>query len=114
MEHGERESAPAYVKALLEEVYGGRCQVCDFTFLKLDKTPYFEIHHLFPTMGHHPKNLVVSCANCHRQFEYAATRLQMDEQAWLTAVTFNAIHHNVFQAVLRARLRPPMRQVHEV
>ncbi len=112
--HGTRESVPPPLRALLEEVYGGHCQVCDFTFLKQDKTPYFETHHLFAARGHHPKNVVVSCANCHRQFEYAATELQMDEQTWLTAVTFNTIRHSVFQAVLRAQLRPPIRQVHEI
>ncbi|MCX6844410.1 MAG: HNH endonuclease signature motif containing protein [candidate division WOR-3 bacterium] len=112
--HGERESVPPHLRALLDEVYGGRCQMCDFTFLKQDKTPYYEIHHLFPMRGHHPKNLVVSCANCHRQFEHAATKLQMDEQTWLIAVTFNTIRHSVYQAVLRAQLRPPMKQVHEM
>jgi len=110
---GERESTPPHLKALLGDIYGGRCQVCEFTFLKRDGSPYFEIHHLFPTKGHHPKNLVTSCANCHRQFEYATTGLHLDKQAWLVAVTFNSVRHVVYQALLDVRLAPPVKRVHE-
>lgn len=109
--HGARESAPPHLRMLLGEIYGGHCQVCDFTFLKRDGTPYFEIHHLFPTKGHHPKNLVVSCANCHRQFEYARTRLQIGAEDWLVAVSFNSVRRDVNQAVLGAKLRPAVRRV---
>jgi len=111
--HGERESTPPHLRMLLGEIYSGRCQVCRFSFLKRDGTPYFEVHHLFPTKGHHPKNLVASCANCHRQFEYATTKLQMDEQAWLIAVTFNSIRHSVYQALIDTRLAPPLKRVYE-
>jgi len=109
--HGRRESAPPHLRALLGEIYGGHCQVCDFTFLKRDNSPYFEIHHLFPTRGHHPKNLVVLCANCHRQFEYARVKLHMDGEGWLVTVTFNSVHHDVNQAVLGTEFRPAVKQM---
>ncbi len=41
-----RESIPVNLRTLLEYIYKGHCQTCDFWFLKKDKKPYFEIHHL--------------------------------------------------------------------
>ena len=74
-----RESTPANLRTLLEEIYKGYCQLCDFWFLKRDKRPYFEIHHLNPLKGHHPKNLVAVCGNCHDQFEYAEVKENFDD-----------------------------------
>ncbi len=50
-----REKVPPHIRALLEGIYGGHCQVCDFWFLNKEQKPYFEIHHLDPSKGHHPK-----------------------------------------------------------
>lgn len=98
-----RESVPVNLRLLLEEIYDGRCQVCDFWFLKeIDKRPYFEIHHLKPDKGHHPRNLVVVCGNCHNQFEYARVRAKYDRE-WLTRVSFNDKTHAVKQVALEAR-----------
>ena len=66
-----RESIPNNLRFLLGTIYEGNCQICNFVFLKKDKQPYFEIHHINPLWGNNPKNLVVVCANCHRQFEFA-------------------------------------------
>lgn len=60
-----RESTPASLRAVLGHLYQGHCQICDFWFLKRNKEPYFEVHHIDPIGGHHPKNLVLVCGNCH-------------------------------------------------
>ena len=84
-----RERAPANLRTLLENIYKGHCQVCDFWFLKRDAKPYFETHHLNPLQGHHPKNVVVVCGNCHNQFEHANVHQDFDMDGWLIKVFFN-------------------------
>jgi len=54
-----REKTPSSITLILGGIYKGRCQVCSFTFLKRDKNPYYEIHHIDAMLGHHPKNLVL-------------------------------------------------------
>ncbi len=92
---GER--VPPCLKILLRELYGGHCQVCDFYFLRRDGQPFFEIHHLKPERGHHPKNILSVCANCHRQFEYADVNYWHNSQQWLIRVKFNDRVYPVYQ-----------------
>ncbi|MCH7770784.1 MAG: HNH endonuclease [Bacteroidetes bacterium] len=94
-----RENIPPSIRVILGYMYKGRCQVCSFTFFKRDRNPYYEIHHLDATLGHHPKNLVLVCANCHRQFEYANVSKDFDETGWLSKVTFNQNNFKIKQAV---------------
>lgn len=84
-----RENVPANLRSLLSAIYQGHCQICDFWFLRQDGQPYFEIHHLEPDLGHHPKNILVVCGNCHNQFEYAEIRKKRDDEHWLVQVFFN-------------------------
>ncbi len=100
----KRESVPPNLKIALLQLYQGHCQVCNFTFMKKDRNPYFEIHHLKPLNGNHPKNLIVVCANCHRQFEFAATELRYNFEDWLTEVKFNQIWFPVRQILLENEL----------
>lgn len=92
-----RESVPTNLRVLLECVYKGHCQVCNFWFIKRDKNPYFEIHHLDPVKGHHPKNIIVVCGNCHNQFEYANVRQVFGDDKWLISVSFNGRMYSVKQ-----------------
>ena len=101
-----RESVPANLRTLLEDIYKGHCQVCDFWFLKRHRKPYFETHHLDPTKGHHPKNVLVVCGNCHNQFEYADVKQEFDDDWWLVKVFFNERLYTVKQAVLTTRIEP--------
>ena len=94
-----KEKAPPNVRIILGQIYTGQCQVCLFSFLKKDHSPYYEIHHLEPNVGHHPKNLVLVCANCHRQFEYANVIKKFDEKGWLSIVFFNQKDFLVKQAI---------------
>ena len=99
-----RESTPASLRTLLGQLYQGHCQICDFWFLKRNSQPYFEIHHLDPMKGHHPKNLVVVCGNCHNQFEHADVEAQFGEERWLTRVRFNGTVYQVNQIALTTRV----------
>lgn len=90
------ESVPANLRILLDNIYKGHCQVCDFWFLKRDKRPYFEVHHLDPLKGHYPKNLLVVCGNCHNQFEHADVK-QIFDNEWLVRVYFNERTYQVNQ-----------------
>lgn len=94
-----KEKTPSNVRVILGKIYTGKCQVCSFSFLKKDLTPYYEIHHLVPNVGHHPKNLVLVCANCHRQFEYANVAKKFNESGWLSQVLFNQKDFPIRQAI---------------
>lgn len=100
-----RESTPASIRILLEAIYQGHCQVCDFWFLKRDNSPFFEIHHLNPLKGHHPKNLIVACGNCHNQFERAKVHPEFNNDDWLINVSFNKTTYPVTQALLDIKLK---------
>ena len=94
-----RESVPVSLRTLLKELYMGHCQICDYWFLKKDREPYFETHHLDPSKGHHPQNILVVCGNCHNQFEYADVIQEFNELHWLEKVIFNQNVHNVKHVV---------------
>ncbi|MBK8640267.1 MAG: HNH endonuclease [Chromatiaceae bacterium] len=63
---------------------GPHCQICDFTFRKRDgQTYYYECHHIVPVSKGGPDaagNILVLCANHHRQMHYA-------EVDWPSGVT---------------------------
>ena len=83
------EVVPSGIRVLLRELHGGKCQLCSFTFEKRSGGPYFEVHHLDPGIGHHPRNLLVVCPNCHAQFEFAAVTDFRWVCGWLVGVTIN-------------------------
>lgn len=99
-----RERVPYNLKVLLGDIYQGHCQVCDFWFLKKDNTAYYEIHHISPLFGNHPKNLILVCPNCHSQFEYADVHHQFNNEDWLISVTFNKDTYSINQIILKTRL----------
>ncbi|GAB4377569.1 MAG: hypothetical protein Kow0042_25500 [Calditrichia bacterium] len=94
-----REKTPNHLRILLENIYKGNCQICHFTFLKKYGKPYYEIHHLNPKMGHHPKNLILVCANCHCQFEYSNVKSVFNQAGRLIEVHFNWKPYQVNQAI---------------
>ncbi len=104
------ETTPGSIRVLLEHIYGGHCQVCDFFFLKRTGKPYFEIHHIDPSSAHHPKNLVLVCANCHRQFAYAKIA-EFFTDGWLTKVSFNDKNYRLNQSILKAKLPHNLKQL---
>ena len=107
-----RERAPHNLRVLLGEIYQGHCQVCEFTFLKKDDKPYFEIHHINPVEGHQPKNLMVVCANCHRQFQFANVDHIFNDEGWLIKVNFNQKFYGTNQILLNAKIEDFMKRTH--
>ena len=106
-----KDSVPTNARVLLEELYQGHCQVCDFWFLKKDNRPYFEIHHINPTQGHHPMNLIVVCGNCHNQFGFANVKNEFNK-GWLTIVSFNDKPSPVNQIFLKTKWEESFKQLY--
>ena len=73
--------------------------------------PYYEIHHIDSSLGHYLKNLVLVCANCHRQFTYANVQEYFNKENWLTKVVFNEVEHAVNQIGASIDLAPVKKRV---
>ena len=106
-----REGVPYNLRVLLGDIYQGHCQVCDFWFLKRDNKPYFETHHINPFHGNNPTNLVLICANCHRQFEYADVHHEFNIEGWLVQVSFNKRIYSLNQTVLKTKLEDSFKEL---
>jgi hypothetical protein len=98
-----KETAPSNYRIILGGIYSGLCQVCEFGFLKKNNKPYFELHHIKPDKGHHPKNLLLICANCHKQFEHANVTEDFNSDGWLVRVKFNHAEFSVNQIALKTK-----------
>jgi hypothetical protein len=92
-----KENVPAALRKILLELYNGKCQVSNFTFLMKSEKPYFEIHHIDPFKGNHLKNLLVVSPNVHAQFTFAKVEQYFDDANWLRKVRFNDETFPVFQ-----------------
>lgn len=61
-------------RRFLESEYRGECQICDSTFPKRNRAPYFEAVHLIPrTSGRwldHPRNALCLCADHSARFQH--------------------------------------------
>jgi len=93
------ENVPFSMRKILLSLYEGKCQITQFTFLKKDGNPYFEIHHIDPKVGNHFKNLLVVSPNTHAQFTYSKIEQKFDNDGWLREVKFNNESFPVFQIV---------------
>lgn len=94
-----KENVPASLRKILFELYRGKCQVSNFTFLMKNGKPYFEIHHIDPFKGNHFKNLLVVSPNVHEQFTHAKLEQFFDKESWLRNVKFNEEKYSVFQII---------------
>ena len=94
-----RERVPPFVRKILLNLYHGKCQVSGFTFIMKNGQPYFEIHHIKPELGNHPKNLLVVSPNVHAQFTYAHVKHFFDSEGWLRKVKFNDDSYEVYQII---------------
>lgn len=105
-----KDSAPPNIKILLGKIYAGHCQVCDFWFLKKDKTPYFETHHINPEKASYIQNLLLICGNCHNQFHYANVKLE-PKKGWISRVFFNDRVFEVNQIVFKQKFEEATKEV---
>lgn len=96
-----KENVPAVLRKFLLEIYKGKCQVSNFTFIMRSGKPYFEVHHIDPYKGDHFKNLLVVSPNIHAQFTHANLKQFFDNDGWLRKVRFNEETHSVFQIIDR-------------
>lgn len=94
-----KENVPIPLRKILFELYKGKCQVSNFTFLMKNNNPYFEIHHINPLKGNHFKNLLVVSPNVHTQFTFANIHQTFDNDGWLRKVRFNEESFPVFQII---------------
>jgi len=64
------------VRTFLREQYGGRCQICQYTFLKRSGEPYFEGLYLVSRTAadwiDRPGNVLCLCANCCAKFQHGS------------------------------------------
>ena len=81
------------------ELYEGKCQITNFSFLTKKNKPYFELHHIDPEKGNHLKNLLVVSPNTHAQFTHANLIQHFDNEGWLRKVKFNKDEYTVFQII---------------
>lgn len=93
------DNVPLPLRKILLELYQGKCQITNFTFLMRNENPYFEIHHIVPSKGYHFKNLLVVSPNVHKQFTYSKLEQFFDKNGWLRKVKFNDNIHTVFQII---------------
>jgi hypothetical protein len=94
-----RESVPYSIRKILMELYEGKCQITNFSFLTKKNKPYFELHHIDPEKGNHLKNLLVVSPNTHAQFTHANLIQHFDNEGWLRKVKFNKDEYTVFQII---------------
>jgi hypothetical protein len=93
------EAVSPSLRKILMNLYQGKCQISNFTFLMKNNKPYFEIHHINPLKGNHFKNLLVVSPNVHAQFTYARLEQIFDDEGWLRKVKFNNDSFHVYQAI---------------
>jgi hypothetical protein len=72
--------------AFLKRLYKGRCQCCEFSFVKADGRPYCEVAHLRPISLLEPgidtkDNLVVLCPNHHKLLDLGPIEIEYDSAA---------------------------------
>lgn len=94
-----KETVPYALRKILLNLYKGKCQISNFSFLTKNKLPYFELHHVYPDLGNHPKNLIVVSPNIHAMFTHAHVKHSFDKQGWLRQVKFNSIPFEVYQKI---------------
>lgn len=105
-----KDNTPPNIKILLGKIYAGHCQICDFWFLKKDKSPYFEIHHINPEKANYIQNLLLLCGNCHNQFHYADVRQELKE-GWISKVCFNDKVFEVNQIVFKQKFEEATKEI---
>lgn len=105
-----RESTPPSIRILLSRIYSGHCQVCDFWFLKKDKIPYFETHHIDPEKADYIQNLLAICGNCHNQFHYSNVKQEFKE-GWISKVFFNDRVFEVNQIVFKQKFEEATKEI---
>jgi hypothetical protein len=75
---------------------GSACQICGFTFRKIDGSDYSEVHHLESLANGGfdiASNCIVLCANCHKRFHYGMVEI-IEHTATNLVVRLDGIVHS--------------------
>ena len=108
-----KESVPYSIRKILGEIYKGKCQLSNFTFIQKNGNPYFEIHHIKENKGNYLKNLLVVSPNIHAQFTYSKKKEYFCENGWLRKVKFNEKEFNVNQFISEIDKKKFIKEVHQ-
>lgn len=108
-----KESVPFSIRKILEEIYKGKCQLTNFTFIQKNGNPYFEIHHIKENKGNYLKNLLVVSPNIHAQFTYSKKKEYFDDEGWIRKVRFNENEFRVYQFIDKIDKRKFIKEVHQ-
>ncbi len=108
-----KESVPYSIRKVLGEIYKGKCQLTNFTFIQRNEYPYFEIHHIKEDKGNYLKNLLVVSPNIHAQFTYSRRKEYFDDEGWIRKVKFNENEFNVYQFIDKFDKRKFIKEVHQ-
>jgi hypothetical protein len=108
--YGEaRLPARPWVRALLGELYEGRCQLCAYTFQMASGRPYYEIHHIAGEHGDDPRNLLLVCSNCHAKLTHGTVANLQFRDGWLIEVTLCGSRVRVKQlTIAKPTTLPPL------
>lgn len=99
------------IRQILGDIYKGKCQLTDFTFTMRNGKLYYEIHHIKPDLGDHPKNLLVVSPNIHAQFTHGFVQEHFDNDGWLRDVKLVDKEYPVFQIIDKIKL-PFIKETH--
>lgn len=108
-----KESVPFSIRKLLGEIYKGKCQLTNFTFIQKNGNPYFEIHHIKENKGNYLKNLLVVSPNIHAQFTYSSKKEYFDKEGWIRKVKFNDNEFSVYQYIDKLDKIKFIKEVHQ-
>lgn len=108
-----KESVPYSIRKILGEIYNGKCQLTNFTFIQKNGNPYFEIHHIKENKGNYLKNLLVVSPNIHAQFTYSRKKEYFDDKGWIRKVKFKEEELNVYQFIDKIDKIKFIKEVHQ-
>jgi hypothetical protein len=106
-EIAERYERDADLVRLLKAVRGGKCQICGHTFTMRNGGTYTEAHHLEELANGGldvSRNMLIVCANHHRQFHYGDVQILQHDADTLT-VRMDDEAHTIALGLAPARPR---------
>ena len=83
---------------MLKQKHGYKCQICGQSFQMDNEKYYCEAHHLIPISedgSQSPENVIILCANHHRMFHYAKSKISIQEENGDRIIKINGIKHHL-------------------
>lgn len=104
LEEYKKERIKRYKKIVnrLKNIYDGKCQICNFAFLKDNGDNYCEAHHLVPISqggSQEEINVVILCANHHRMLHYGKGVLVGERIGKSRKLMIDGLEHDIIYKV---------------